>query len=35
LGADVQRAKEGNEPAALPYALVKLTPGIVNMSVVR
>ena len=31
LGADVQRAKEGSEPAALPYALVKLTPEIVNI----
>lgn len=31
LGADVQRAKEGNEQAALPYALVKLTPDIVNI----
>ena len=32
LGADVQRAKEGSEPAALPYALVKLTPDIVTPS---
>ncbi|KRR18682.1 polysaccharide biosynthesis/export family protein [Bradyrhizobium retamae] len=31
LGADVQRAKEGSEPAALPYALVKLTPEVVNI----
>ena len=31
LGADVQRAKEGSEPAVLPYALVKLTPDIVNI----
>ena len=31
LGADVQRAKEGSEPAALPYALVKLTPDVVNI----
>src|SRR4029078_12273153 len=31
LGADVQRAKEGSEPAALPYALVKLTPSVVNI----
>ena len=31
LGADVQRAKEGSEPAVLPYALVKLTPDVVNI----
>jgi polysaccharide biosynthesis/export protein len=31
LGADVQRAKEGSQPAALPYALVKLTPEVVNI----
>ena len=31
LGADVQRGKEGSEPAALPYALVKLTPDVVNI----
>ncbi|WP_083754859.1 polysaccharide biosynthesis/export family protein [Bradyrhizobium murdochi] len=31
LGADVQRAKEGSEPAVLPYALVKLTPEVVNI----
>jgi polysaccharide biosynthesis/export protein len=31
LGADVQRQKEGSEPAALPYALVKLTPEVVNI----
>ncbi len=31
ISADVQRAKEGIEPAALPYALVKLTPEVVNI----
>ena len=31
LSPDVQRAREGIEPAALPYALVKLTPEVVNI----